>query len=263
MNDWTRQLSPDLWLSPGEDGQSDADFLRRVLGLRSGDAVLDAPCGDGRIALPLARAGCRVTGVDFTPAFTERAERRCREEGLEARFVVEDLRRMDFAEEFDAACCWGGSFGYFDEVENAAVVARFARVLKPGGRLVLDQPNRETLLRHFQATMVVGDVVRHNRWDPSAERVECDWVVSRTGPAQHNLLSIRLYTPAQLSRLFRSAGLELEARFGRPDGSPYTRSARRLIVGGRKGTGVERGLRARSVAGMAPPARSPQPPPES
>ncbi len=234
MKDWTGQLSPDLWLSPGEAGQGDADFLRRALGLRAADHVLDAPCGDGRSALPLARAGCRVTGVDFTPAFVERAEQRCRAEGLEARFLVEDLRRMDFMDEFDAACCWGGSFGYFSERENAAVVARFARALKRGGRLVVDQPNREALLRHFQATIVVGDVVRHNRWDSSTERVECDWVVDRAGEARHDRLSIRLYTPAQLSRLFRSVGLELEARFGAPDGSPYTRSARRLIVLGRK-----------------------------
>ncbi len=43
MKDWTRQLSPDLWLPPGEPGQEDADFLRSALGLRAGDHVLDAP----------------------------------------------------------------------------------------------------------------------------------------------------------------------------------------------------------------------------
>ncbi len=196
--------------------------------------MLDAPCGDGRIALPLARAGCRVTGVDFTPAFVDLAERRRREEGLEARFLVLDLRPIDFEDEFDAACCWGGSFGYFSDSENAAVVARFARALKRRGRLVLDQPNREFLLRHFQATVVVGNVVRNNRWSASAERVEADWVAQRPGEAQHNRLSIRLYTPLQMAELLRSAGLEPVTSFGGPEGGPYTRSSRRLIVVGRK-----------------------------
>ena len=67
-------LAARFWRAAGA-AMLDADLARvlRVLDLPPGAAVLDAPCGDGRIALGLARAGHRVTGVDIAPAEVERA----------------------------------------------------------------------------------------------------------------------------------------------------------------------------------------------
>jgi tRNA U38,U39,U40 pseudouridine synthase TruA len=46
---------------------------------------------------------------------------------------VGDLRGLDFNEEFEGVYNWGGSFGYFSDEENADVLRRYVRALRPGG----------------------------------------------------------------------------------------------------------------------------------
>jgi hypothetical protein len=154
-------------------------------------------------------------------------------------------------EGFHGICNWSGSFGYFGDADNVDVMARYAAALRRGGRLLVDQPNREAMLRHFVASCKVGgrrggstwsvragrselEFKARNRWNADTERVESDWIVDRDGTKQHNRMSIRLYTPGQMVRLLDRVGLSVEAIYGSRAGEPYTRMSRRLIVVGRK-----------------------------
>ncbi len=145
-----------------------------------------------------------------------------------------DLRELDFDHEFDAIYNWFGSFGYFSESENLDLVRRYARALKRGGRLLVDQPNREFILRHFLVTMETGGVTHHNRWDAGTERVNSTWVTQRGGKRKEDFSSMRLYTPEQMQHLFRHAGLEVETMYGSHAGEEYRRGSRRFIAVGRK-----------------------------
>lgn len=55
MKDWTRTFEDYLWLKPDDVGTEEAAFIRKTLMLRKGNAVLDVPCGAGRIAIHLAQ----------------------------------------------------------------------------------------------------------------------------------------------------------------------------------------------------------------
>ncbi len=92
--------------------------LRKVLKLRKGSRVADVPCEDGRISLELARAGCRVVGVDACEPSVRRARRQFRKAGLQGTFHHGDMRDLQLACEFNAVINWWGSFGYFDEETN-------------------------------------------------------------------------------------------------------------------------------------------------
>jgi len=234
MADWTKDFAEDLWLKPDDVGAEEAAFLKKALHLRRGQSVLDAPCGAGRIAIHLARAGCVVTGIDLRPSFTGRAASRFRRERQSGRCLPMDLREMSFHGEFHAAYCWGGSFGYFEDSVNLDVMRRYAEASRRGGRLLIDQANRECLLRHFRPSRANGDVTIKNRWVPVTERVEGDWIVERSGKVEHNRTSIRLYTAVQMRRLFERVGLTVETMYGSFNGEPYSRPSRRLIVVGRK-----------------------------
>lgn len=246
VGDWVRTFPRGLWLPPEEGAQAQAAFVRRALRLRKGSRVLDAPCGAGRIAVHLARAGCVVTGVDRSAAFIARARRRFRAEGLAGRFVAGDLREMDFDGEFDAAFNWGGSFGYFSDAENADIVRRYARALRGrGGRLLIDTPSREYVLRHFHGSQTRGRVSTESRWQSTSQRVESTWTVrpstspgaesaSRRAEARRSFSSIRLYTPGQFRALLEDAVLTPDAFLGDLDGGPLRRSSRRIYVVGRK-----------------------------
>jgi len=57
-------------------------YLIKKLNLKPGKKFLDCPCGIGRIALPLARKGIRVTGVDIIPSYLDEVESKARRRGL-------------------------------------------------------------------------------------------------------------------------------------------------------------------------------------
>ena len=57
-----------------ERTSEEIDFLVRVLNLKPGCRVLDVPCGNGRLAIPLAEKGYKVTGVDITTILLQEAQ---------------------------------------------------------------------------------------------------------------------------------------------------------------------------------------------
>ena len=143
------------------------------------------------------------------------------------------MRKLDFDAEFHAIYNWGGSFGYFSDAENLEVVRRFARALRRGGRVLIDQPNREYILRHFRPRTVRGNLRTRTKWQPPTERVETIWKIARGVDRRESVSSIRLYTPGQFRRLFSAAGLHVEKLFG-GIGSQYRPGSRRIFVVARK-----------------------------
>jgi SAM-dependent methyltransferase len=240
MSAWFETMEDRFWLHPDDVGGEEARFILGAIGLRPGDAVLDAPCGAGRISLHLARAGCVVTGIDLRDTFIRRARRRFRAAGLHGTFRALDLRRLDMEGQFDGVLSWSGSFGYFSETENARLVGAYVRALRPGGRLLIEQPDREHLLRHFQRVMLVGSFTVRNRWDARNQRV-----VSRRSESgvedRRNSSSMRLYTPAQMRALFERQGLIVEqVQRSLVFESEYGRSVPRMVTVGRKpGSGAD------------------------
>jgi SAM-dependent methyltransferase len=206
MPAWFETMEDRFWLQPDDVGGEEARFILKALRLRRGDAVLDAPCGAGRVSLHLARAGCVVTGIDLRETFIRRARRRFRVAGLHGTFRALDLRRLDMEGQFDGILNWGGSFGYFSEAENARLIGAYIRALRPGGRLLLEQPDREHILRHFERVMRRGSYTFRNRWDARNQRVESRRYESGVED-RRNSSSMRLYTPAQMRGLFELGGL--------------------------------------------------------
>ena len=112
--------------------------------VRPGDRVLDACCGTGDLTLAAARAGGRVTGVDFSEAMLERARRK----SAAVEWVHGDLLSLPFADDaFDAATI---GFGIRNIEDLTAGLRELARVLGPGGRLAcLEITRPRGLLRPF------------------------------------------------------------------------------------------------------------------
>ncbi len=233
MSEWFETLEDRVWLPPDEEGAEEACFIKKLLRLRQEQAVLDAPCGAGRIAFHLARAGCSVTGVDLRRQFVDRARRRFARAHLRGTFQVMDLREVEFADEFHGIYNWHGSFGYFSDQENAELIRRYVRALCNGGRLLIEQTNRERILRTFIPAREDGPIVTRNYWNRDTQRVEGHRIIDGVEDPR-NRSSVRLYTPAQIRRLFEQAGLLIEDIYGYPGAGKFDRSSRRMIAVGRK-----------------------------
>lgn len=88
----------------------------------------------------LAAHGVDVVGVDLSERFIEIARSQAADRELhDATFQVADVRTLPFAQEFDAviSLCQGG-FGLLGGVDEEAVLTGFAKVLKPGGTIVIE-----------------------------------------------------------------------------------------------------------------------------
>jgi SAM-dependent methyltransferase len=133
---------------------------------------------------------------------------------------------------FDGAFNWQGSFGYFSDEQNGDLVRRYARSLRPGGRLLIDMPARQWMLRHFRDHGRRGDVEFRVQWRQDVQRTTTVYRDVTTG--QSWCMDIRHYTPAQYRRLFRRAGLEVEAFHGDMSDRRYHAGCKRLYVVGRR-----------------------------
>ncbi|MBN1257265.1 MAG: methyltransferase domain-containing protein [Planctomycetes bacterium] len=232
---WYETYDDRLWLKPDVGGEEEAAFIKQALQLHKGQRVLDAPCGAGRIAVPLAKMGCCVTGIDIRKKFINRARARCKKEGMQATFKVMNLLDLDFTEEFHGVCSWFGSFGYFSDEDNLRLLAQFVKALRKGGRLLVDQINREWILRNFKAEETIKEEAQaFRRWDKEQQRIVATVTVIAGKHRTKNFLSLRLYTPAQLAKLFKYIGLKVEAFYASQIGGEFNRSSPRMIIVGRK-----------------------------
>ena len=112
--------------------------LGEVRGLR----VLDVATGSGNVALPLARLGAQVTGVDIAPNLLEQARARAAAEGLSVMFEEGDAEQMLYPDaSFDLVVTM---FGAMFAPRPELVAGELARVLKPGGRLAMANWNAES-----------------------------------------------------------------------------------------------------------------------
>lgn len=214
--------------------EAQARLIARLAGLHGGADVLDVPCGDGRIAVRLAKLGCRVVGIDRSERFIARA--RQRPESEHVRFDVGDMRALPYQAEFDCVVNWFSSFGYFDAATNRAVLRAFRRALRPGGRLVLEQRNPALTRRAVDAGGGSTAHVVARGLDPLVDRVRIDAdqlhaerFVVRDGRVRKLEFSLEILTDDALTSALHQAGFTDVQCFDE-DGQPFHPESNRLIA---------------------------------
>jgi SAM-dependent methyltransferase len=117
------------YLEPGA-----LDFLSRIP-IEPGARVLDVACGAGQTALPMSRAGAKVTGIDIATNLIEKARARAQAENLDARFEEGDVEILPYPDDsFDIVISLIGAM-FAPRPERVA--AELKRVCRPGGKIVM------------------------------------------------------------------------------------------------------------------------------
>lgn len=176
--------------------------LLRSVGLAGNRAVLDVACGPGAWLPVMARLNDRVVAVDIDDDLLAHARARC--EGISnveiAKMSAERLELLDGA--FDAVACFS-SLPYF---QQEPAVAEMARVLEPGGRLVVGTVGPGYYSKH------VAEGARQR--DVSAVRYGLDPIVvsvaRAVGGRRALPRSLKAWTPRAVRRLLERHGLVVD-----------------------------------------------------
>lgn len=191
-------------------------FLTEVTGVRPGDRLLDVGCGPGRHTLAFAGLGVLADGLDISQTFVDLGNDAARERAVPATFRRVDARVLEVDGEYDVvlSLCQGG-FGLLGrEADGAAdgdVLARMARALKPGGRLVLSAFSAYFQLRHLESSDSFDAETGVNH--------EATEVKDAAGRGKGADLWTTCFTPRELRLLADRAGLTVDAVWSVTPGS--------------------------------------------
>jgi SAM-dependent methyltransferase len=223
-----------------DEAEAQALAAVRLAHTPDGGDVLDVPCGFGRHSQPLARAGYRVTGVDRSDAMLEEARRRAGD-GPGAELVAADYQRLPLADEtFDTAINLFSSLGYLGDEGDTRVLAEIHRVLRPGGRLVVETMHRDRLARAFDErdwrSAGAGRLLLEQRGFDVASGIAqvTQTLIDGEGARESRTWSIRVYAATELLAMVRAAGFAEARCLGGFDGAPVGLDTRLVIVARRE-----------------------------
>jgi SAM-dependent methyltransferase len=227
---------PELFGPFEGDAEEEVKEILSLVRPPPGSAVEDLGCGRGRHAIPLARRGYRVTGVDISKKMLRLAEGRADREGVRVEWVREDMRSFRRVGAFDLALSLFTSFGYFDDEENQRVLDNVGASLKGGGTLLLDLRNAGkglSRLEDGEKTMDVpaGKLRMSVRFDPVTHRAKAEHVLIRCdGIRISSTFDVRIYSIDELCEMIGKAGMRVKSFHGSLSGSSFTEASSRMVV---------------------------------
>ena len=218
----------DEWLGIPEDADDEVSFLVELAG--TGPA-LELGIGTGRVALPLARAGVEVHGIDASEAMVEKL--RTKPGGEILPVSIGDFADVGVGGSFSLVyVVFNTFFGLLSQEEQVRCFANVARRLRDGGAFVVEafvpDPARfdrgqTTRTHHVETGQVVLECSRH---DPVGQRIDSQNVVISDGETRlYPGGRIRYAWPSELDLMARLAGLCLRERWGGWHREPFTASS--------------------------------------
>jgi SAM-dependent methyltransferase len=213
----------------------------RELARRTGGRVLDVMCGSGRLIVPLAQAGMRVTGIDSSAAMIERARMRSAAAGVDPRATLyhQDVRSALPAGPYNLAIVALNSFMHLTTVEDQLTALDHIRsVLNPDGLLAIDVFNPHS--RHLADCN--GELVLDRTFRLDDGALVCKFVAQRADMARQinyvtfvydeldangdvrrtvHSMTLRWFYRYELEHLLERAGFVVEAVYGSYDLDPF------------------------------------------
>jgi SAM-dependent methyltransferase len=219
-----------MWERGEEDAVAISSYLAdRGLGRCR---VLDAPCGIGRVAIPLARLGFKVTGIDFSSHLVDVAKRKAdafKLTAARAKFFVGDMRELRSKFDpgsFDAVLNVFTSIGYGSEEDDLKFFTDARAVTRHGGLfLISGLRNRDYVARNSSRNIYEESerllVLDTYSFDSSNSREKGLWRFYRKGGVKKEVLKfagefpidVRVYSPHELASRLQATGWTVQETY--------------------------------------------------
>ncbi|GAA1775619.1 class I SAM-dependent methyltransferase [Actinomadura chokoriensis] len=213
------------------DEEETAAFLA---GLANGRPALEFAVGTGRIALPLARAGVRVDGIELSPDMVDRMREKPGGDRIDV--TMGDMSRVTTGRAYGLVYLVFNTIGnLLTQDDQVRCFQNAARHLDDGGAFVLEcrvptapaRPGHQYVdPEHIGLDDVGLDV---SRYDPITQILDINHVRIRPEGITFGPIRLRLAHPPEFDLMARIAGLRLRERWGGWEGEPYTAGSWRHI----------------------------------
>ncbi|MEV0810064.1 class I SAM-dependent methyltransferase [Micromonospora sp. NPDC050200] len=208
------------------------DFLAALL--PDGGRALELAVGTGRVAVPLARRGIAVEGIEGSPAMAERL--RARPGGAEIPTVIGDLADVAVDGPFDLAyLVFNTLFNLPDQARQVDCFVNVGNVLAPGGLFVVEafiqdltefHRDQRVATRALTEDSVNMEFLRH---DPVAQAVTYQRVTVDAAGITLRPLRLRYCWPSELDLMARLAGMRLRERWNDWHRGAFTAASRQHV----------------------------------
>ena len=236
-------------------GERDDDLpMYRDFALAAGGPLLELGCGTGRVLIPLAADGQRITGLDVSAAMLAAARAKADAASLRDRvnLVQGDMRDFGLPTRFALAFIPINTFMHcYDGGEQLACLRSIRRHLQPGGRLVIDvyHPDLQALLesdgRLGSEGAVLDPATGHTihrlytrRLDLATQTQHITYImdeIDAAGVVRRALFPFRMrfVYRYEMEYLLRLAGYSLETVYGSYDLEPFDSNSEKMIFAAR------------------------------
>jgi SAM-dependent methyltransferase len=213
---------------------------------RHGGPVLELGCGTGRVTIPIAEKGIRISGLDLSEPMLSHGREKARKLGLDIDWVHADCRDFDLKEKFSLIIFPYNAFHHLLGMESAgACLCSVKKHLAENGRFIIDlfnpslrlltrDPDKRHPLAEYPDPDGAGQVVMTET--PSyntatqIQRLRWHYKIGDKDDAKVEEWDMRIYYPQELDALIRYNGFEIEHKWGSYDESPFQSDSPKQIV---------------------------------
>ncbi|MBD8036314.1 class I SAM-dependent methyltransferase [Solibacillus sp. A46] len=226
INEFSDNLSkyklPEEYDETYKNYTADLDFIKAHLG-ENKSAIIELACGTGRLAIPLAKKGHMVYGVDIDQGMLDFARKKALSEDVDIHLSVQDCTQLNLPITSNFIYMTGNSFQHFltNESQDALFIS-VKKHLNPGGEFLFD--TRNPILHELAKDEIYEEsiekngetftVVNQEKYDPLTQVLHCTSTYKSTQNEYVDSINLRYTYPIEMKRLLEQHGFELIHLYG-------------------------------------------------
>ena len=222
---------------------TDLKFYKKWLPKKKEARILELCCGTGRLTLPIAKDGYKISGVDITSSMLDQANAKALEAGLTIDFIKADIRTLDLPEKYDLIFIPFNSIHHLYQNDDLFQVFNVVKShLKENGLFLLDcyNPNIQYIIEGEKEQKEIAEYITkdgrkilikqkmHYENKTQINRIEWHYFINNKFDSIQNL-DMRLYFPQELNSYLEHNGFKIIHKFGNFKEEEFNNSSEKQI----------------------------------